>query len=399
MIKTCKQRQSCETCGGLHPTLLHRDKEPKLQVHATGQEEETQQLRLNTGAHNDICKHLGGHYHSMIVPVYVKHKDSEKRVLTYALLDEQSNSTFIAKGTLQELGIGGRKTKIKLTTMLSTVVVDSLVVNGLSVIGAGSNSNSEITHLGSVYLTENIPVQRELIPRPETAEVYGHLKPIVKEFTPYLPDVEVGLLIGLDCPKAIKPQELISGPGNSPWAMRTGLGWGIAGIVDQVKLASVTEDKSCHVAFRTHAAEISPATVIRMFDHDFNEVRQDEKISLEDKRFLKIMENGIRRCSDGHFELPLPLRDKHLVLPNNKEVVYRRLMGLRQRLQRDERFKGDYCDFMQKLLGMGHAEPVPKDQLDIEQVWYIPHHGVYHPRKPDKIRVVFDCSLEVVEKA
>ena len=28
------------------------------------------------------------------------------------------------------------------------------------------------------------------------------------------------------------------------------------------------------------------------------------------------------------------------------------------------------------------------------QVWYIPHHGVYHPKKPDKIRVVFDCSVE-----
>ena len=24
--------------------------------------------------------------------------------------------------------------------------------------------------------------------------------------------------------------------------------------------------------------------------------------------------------------------------------------------------------------------------------WYIPHHGVYHPQKPDKIRIVFDCS-------
>lgn len=26
--------------------------------------------------------------------------------------------------------------------------------------------------------------------------------------------------------------------------------------------------------------------------------------------------------------------------------------------------------------------------------WYIPHHGVYHPRKPEKIRVVFDCSAK-----
>ena len=28
------------------------------------------------------------------------------------------------------------------------------------------------------------------------------------------------------------------------------------------------------------------------------------------------------------------------------------------------------------------------------KVWYIPHHGVYHPKKPTKIRVVFDCSAE-----
>ena len=25
---------------------------------------------------------------------------------------------------------------------------------------------------------------------------------------------------------------------------------------------------------------------------------------------------------------------------------------------------------------------------------YIPHHGVYHPKKPNKLRVVFDCSAK-----
>ena len=27
-------------------------------------------------------------------------------------------------------------------------------------------------------------------------------------------------------------------------------------------------------------------------------------------------------------------------------------------------------------------------------MWYLPHHGVYHPKKPGKIRVVFDCSAK-----
>ena len=29
-----------------------------------------------------------------------------------------------------------------------------------------------------------------------------------------------------------------------------------------------------------------------------------------------------------------------------------------------------------------------------EGKWYLPHHGVYHPKKPDKLRVVSDCSAE-----
>ena len=32
------------------------------------------------------------------------------------------------------------------------------------------------------------------------------------------------------------------------------------------------------------------------------------------------------------------------------------------------------------------------EKSDIGQKWYIPHHGVYHPQKPGKIRVVLDCS-------
>lgn len=39
-------------------------------------------------------------------------------------------------------------------------------------------------------------------------------------------------------------------------------------------------------------------------------------------------------------------------------------------------------------------ERVPREQRpdDDGKSWYIPHHGVYHPQKPDKIRIVFDCS-------
>ena len=41
-----------------------------------------------------------------------------------------------------------------------------------------------------------------------------------------------------------------------------------------------------------------------------------------------------------------------------------------------------------------YAERVPDSNLskDDDDIWYIPHHCLYHNKKPDKIRVVFDCS-------
>ena len=33
------------------------------------------------------------------------------------------------------------------------------------------------------------------------------------------------------------------------------------------------------------------------------------------------------------------------------------------------------------------------------KTWFIPHHGVYHPHKPGKIRVVFDCSAKYKGKS
>ena len=49
---------------------------------------------------------------------------------------------------------------------------------------------------------------------------------------------------------------------------------------------------------------------------------------------------------------------------------------------------------MNSIIAKGFARKVPSDRLFAKpgQLWYIPHYGVYHVKKPNKIRVVFDCS-------
>ena len=156
--------------------------------------------------------------------------------------------------------------------------------------------------------------------------------------------------------------------------------------------------RMCHFALKTKVKEIfQPIEVMKMFETDFHEVNKDgQALSHDDRKFIKKAKEGIHRRDDGHYELPLPLRDERIMLPNNKELALSRIKKLKGRLKHDSKYLKDYQGFMSKIIEKGYAERVPPEELSLDngRIWYIPHHGVYHPKKPGKIRVVFDASAE-----
>ncbi|KAK7922690.1 hypothetical protein WMY93_009592 [Mugilogobius chulae] len=80
-------------------------------------------------------------------------------------------------------------------------------------------------------------------------------------------------------------------------------------------------------------------------------------------------------------------------MPNNRKVVEQRLKFLKLKLQKNSTFYSEYKTFMNELFVKGYAEKVHEEELNRGdgKVWYIPHHGVYHPIKK-RLRVVFDCG-------
>ena len=105
------------------------------------------------------------------------------------------------------------------------------------------------------------------------------------------------------------------------------------------------------------------------------------------------MANETVELVDGHYVVGLPLKDKSITMPNNRKVAEQRTLNLKGRFGRDAAFQKDYTTFMDNLISSGYAERVPatsQERCD-GKVWYIPHHGVYHPKK-GKIRIVFDCA-------
>ena len=97
------------------------------------------------------------------------------------------------------------------------------------------------------------------------------------------------------------------------------------------------------------------------------------------------------------FEIGLPWKDSEVRLPNNRNEALRRFYALERRLSRGtSAFAELYSNAIEAYEKAGHARRV--DQLEIDQdemerrIWYLPHHGVTHPAKPGKVRIVFDAS-------
>lgn len=138
---------------------------------------------------------------------------------------------------------------------------------------------------------------------------------------------------------------------------------------------------------------MTPEDILKVFESDFVEMyNEDVSTSQEDLRFLAKLNEGIKQQQDGHYEMPLPFKGERPNLPNNKVCAERRLKSLEKRLKRDEQYYKDYLAFMKEIIARGDAEKVPERELGNQPAWYIPHHGVYNPQKPGKIRAVFDCS-------
>ena len=134
--------------------------------------------------------------------------------------------------------------------------------------------------------------------------------------------------------------------------------------------------------------------LIKQYNQDFMEQHYGEKNELlqEDQHFLKIVSNSAQ-LKDGHYNLKLPFRNASVDMPNNKQIAHQRVQHLVKGFEKDPVFFTEYKAFMNEIMAKGYAEIVPQSELQPEtgKLWYLPHHGVYHPRKKE-LRVVFDCA-------
>lgn len=120
---------------------------------------------------------------SSILPVWVSStKQPDQELLVYALLDTQSDTTFILDEVAQDLNTNKENVSLPLSTMSTkSTVIPCQKLTGLQVRGYISSKK-----IPPVFTQEFIPANRLHIPTSETALKWPHLEQLSERILPQL---------------------------------------------------------------------------------------------------------------------------------------------------------------------------------------------------------------------
>ena len=390
---------SVQGCGRKHNSLLHFDQNVNDCSHTTqvkSVNENTHQKRV--GAHDKETKsvsvggvecHVTGAGSQRvvlpIVPVTVMTTGGRRSFTTHALLDSGSTSTFCSAKLAKQLGINGKREKLSVRTLTSQqcdIEVETIKLKIRDIDGEGSP-----ILLPKVYVKPHMEIAGGCIAKQEDLNNYPHLKDV------RLPNIDrnaVELLIGQDVPQVIVPEEVRKGQSGEPYAVKTALGWTLNGPLTQC--AGKPEAIVNYTQVNSLDSQLKKFWEIENAEDAYSDCKG---WSVNDQRVVSTWDETVQMIN-GHYELPIPFKAKDPELPVNLQVARKRLSSLKRRLQKDEMLHSMYNKEMSDLLAKGYAEEVPECDLDRDdgKIWYLPHHPVVHPRKPGKVRVVFDCASE-----
>ena len=393
--RNCPQRKTCSflNCPKKHPSVLHTNSAPR-NPEVVNPRASLPSLEGVARVHNAMVNPDGKIKTSRneglsqtgmaVVPVKVWVKGYKTPVVTNAFLDSGSSSTFCTDALRKQLGVSGPWAKISLTTLeKKDSLVDSIIVADLTISDLDENV---FIKLPMLYTRPSIPVAREDIPTQDDVDKWPHLSGV------HLPrvDAEVGLLIASDVPEVLDPLEVKHSEGGGPYASRTRVGWAVNGPL--VPYPHCSRPSSPFVKGDTELHRM----VQDFYNRDFSESIADNhtELSQEERLFIESVKKSVE-LKNGHYEIALPFKDVQRPVPNNRVQAEQHVISLTKRLEKNPELLNDYKGFVQDIGTKGYAQKVPEHSKESDcegNTWFIPHHGIYHPHKPGKIRVVFDCS-------
>lgn len=319
-----------------------------------------------------------------MVPVTLHY--GEKHVTTLAFLDEGSSITLIERSLADGLNAAGVKwpLTIKWTADITREEPNSRMMN----LWISAFGKEEKFPLQAAQTVEKLLLPKQTLDVTTLTNKYSHLRNLpIHSYSEQRP----GLLIGLNNLHTIAPMEVKVRKIGEPIGVRSKLGWSIYG--------PTSGETVCEEVVNHHHG-ISNVDLYNLMKEHYSLEESAVKVVQEtkdEKRAREILERTTVRVGD-RFETGLLWRTDDCTFPDSLPMARRRLKQLEQRLQKfpelHERIREQIEDYQRK--GYAHvATPNELAKMDPEKRWYLPLNYVQNPKKPSKIRLIWDAAASV----
>ncbi|XP_058826984.1 uncharacterized protein LOC131686969 [Topomyia yanbarensis] len=389
---SCKQQNECGVngCTYLHHPLLHN---PEIQhidpstskptALPSGQKRPEPSCNLHQGQSAVLFR---------IVPVILY--GPEKKVETYAFIDDGSELTLMEQSLADELGIEGPRKPLCLKWTGGTRKEEhqSQQVN-LKISGARSLMKYELSGISTI---SSLQIRPQTMLISELQGKYPHLSGLpLKEYR----NVSPRLLIGLDYANlghGIKSRE---GKRNEPIAIKTRLGWTVYGnctgtgdIGGYLNFHSVQRcdcrrenDDDLHKAMKSYFALDSMGLI-----------KTSQLLSQEDQRAHSLLKS-LTHLKNNRYEVGLLWKYDNIRLPDSKAMAFGRWKCLENRMSKDSALAEALEKKITEHVKKGYIRKLTPEELQEQhsRIWYLPIFAVVNPNKPGKFRLVWDAAATV----
>lgn len=383
-IKTCKKRKTCGIggCNKPHHELLHKDPISRQDNPTTVDSSETV---TRTNCHISTNKNVL----LKILPVCIFYCD--KRVQTYALLDDASTITLIDQSLADEIGMTGPSQSLCLQWTNEDVVHhqnDSKVVS-FTISGIDNGSKFQLRHVRTTRLS--LPSQTI-----DVDKLKNYYPNIIGKISS-MEHAQPKIIIGQDNWPLLVNRQLIKGPWSGPAISKTLLGWVLHGNLEEDSPKPIQNNVVCYIQSNDNKTrddlDILHDLVKEQWKLESISSKRQEGLSPEDRHAQNILDMTMKRVGN-RYETGLLWKSDNTVMPESKTNAFKRLCCTERKMDRNKEYAEKYCQKFEEFVNKGYIRKLSKDEACITSnlTWYLPHFGVINTKKPDKLRIVFDAS-------
>eukprot|EP00795_Rhopilema_esculentum_P016014 gene16014-7350_t len=167
---------------------------------------------------------------------------------------------------------------------------------------------------------------------------------------------EIDILIGLDFYWSFVSGGCIRGEKGGPCALESTLGWILSGEIQNCKeLRPVSTNLT-----QTHVLKVAERTL----DDTVSDFWKLESLGIDQRRENSVYQQFEEEIQfkNGRYEVKLPWKPNHPLLPDNYVLCRKRLQGLSHKLKADSNLMKEYSSIMKLQEEMGIIERVKDDQ-------------------------------------